>query len=325
MMFFYFSSKKTEIISYVNPDKFPEVIIENDSSSGIIAVTSEGCSGPLLSAGNYHFDCENVYYKETIVEGLDIPTFRNIGWSGYAKDRKNVFYEGIKIDQADTKTFISVNAGVFRDKNHGYYKGKIIDLSEVRGLTDFLSSNIGGNSLGESYYEYMGDVYFWSDGGGQAVAEMIMTELDFNSFQTIVGNCVWDHDEYKFDPCSHFAKDNHKVYYEDAEIKEADPNTFELIKSDVENAFGKDGKNVFLNAFKLEDADPETFEVLSENYEKDKNNVYLGEWKLEEADPKTFEVADDEKKLAKDDENYFWGSRMVSKKKFKEILEKDEE
>lgn len=78
-------------------------------------------------------------------------------------------------------------------------------------------------------------------------------------------------------------------------VKDADTETFETIKNDINKNLGKDKNNVFKDASILEHADPNTFEQVKEYYWKDKNNVYLLQFggtdnRIENADPKTFKV-----------------------------------
>lgn len=81
-------------------------------------------------------------------------------------------------------------------------------------------------------------------------------------------------------------------------VNEADAETFETIKHEINITLGKDKNHVFKDASILEHADPSTFEQVKEYYWKDKKNVYLLQFggtdcRIKNADPKTFKVIKD--------------------------------
>ena len=107
---------------------------------------------------------------------------------------------------------------------------------------------------------------------------------------------------------SGYEEKNGKIYYkwihggnwtlENTLVKDADAETFETIKNDINIHLGKDKNYVFKDASILEHADPKTFDQVKEYYWKDKNNVYLLQFgdtdsRIKNADPKTFKVIKD--------------------------------
>ncbi len=94
-----------------------------------------------------------------------------------------------------------------------------------------------------------------------------------------------------------YSTDEYAVYYNDKKIEGADPETFELISSEVWGYYdaielAKDKYNVYINSKPWDEVDPESFEVLGRRYYKDKFNIYFEDKKIEEAEPESFTVPD---------------------------------
>lgn len=106
--------------------------------------------------------------------------------------------------------------------------------------------------------------------------------------------------------CTGYTKKDGKVYIRHSkilsrigvqylEVKNADCETFEVIKNNLKIDLALDKNYVFLNTSILELADPNTFEQVKGYYWKDQKNVYLLQFgsvnaRIIDADPKTFEV-----------------------------------
>lgn len=142
-----------------------------------------------------------------------------------------------------------------------------------------------------------------------------------------------------------FADKNNNIYFNDVKVKNADPETFSIIKHkdasgyELTSKYAKDKNNVYesyciaspdpnyvdkdpsttdygegyiSDCFVeiLYGADPNTFEVLNQNWAKDKNNVYFyvvtGKTKIvNEADVKTFDIVG-QSDYAKDKNNVYF-------------------
>ncbi len=105
-----------------------------------------------------------------------------------------------------------------------------------------------------------------------------------------------------------YEKKDGKVYYkwihggnmskETTLVEDADAETFEVIKNDVDLDLGKDKNYVFLELAKLK-ADPATFEQIEGYYWRDKDNVYMLQYgspdnnAVKGAEPRTFQVIKD--------------------------------
>jgi len=218
----------------------------------------------------------------------------------------------------------NVTLNIYRDLFNGYSKNfvitrDLIDNSERRQYYAFLTAGMGGEELGSNYYLYDGKVYYWHDGGGQAVPLMDYLDINPDEFKIIDTGCIWDKERYKFNICDSFIKDTKKVFCNSYELEGASPDTFELISKRDRNNLSRDNSYVFYGNIKIENADLDTFKVLSDNYEKDKEGVYFKEWEIKGADPTTFRVVSDKNALAKDKNNFFIGTEKVNESEFEKM------
>lgn len=167
---------------------------------------------------DFHFikDKNNVYYQGEKIEGADSNTFKAVQYNYYFKDKNNVYYKEQKIKGVDPDTFEVLGYRYSKDKNNVYnYKEKI-------------------------------------------------EGADPDTFE------ILKHD---------YSKDKNNVYYQGKKIKDADSATFEVLNSIYcQDSYSKDKSNVYYEGKKIKDADPVTFELsnkLNVNYDaKDKNHKY---------------------------------------------------
>jgi hypothetical protein len=93
-----------------------------------IGVISRKC-GDLGLIGGYYFRCDNnIYHIDTLLEDADSGTFIPVGvTSNYAKDSKNVYFDGKIVIGADPTTF-SIGDGInTHDSRYTYRFGKRIE------------------------------------------------------------------------------------------------------------------------------------------------------------------------------------------------------
>lgn len=277
-----------------------------------------------LGDGYFYFG-NNGYYYGKLIEGADGSELENLGL-GYAKDNKKVFFQGIEIENADAETFKERErfVPIFSDKNHGYYDGKRLTLSEADELGEFLSKGIGGKDLGNNYREYNGRIYYWDTAGGQAVASMVPVDANLETFVSVDNSyCQWNRTITKYDPCRRFGKDDKKVFYESFELEDADPATFQIL----EGMFTKDKNYVFYDTQKVEGIDSGTFQTMGMGqYGKDDSIVIYRNTKIGGADPQTFEVLHEEyciayaNSLARDKEGYYSHELKITKDEFDKFV-----
>lgn len=80
--------------------------------------------------GDYGKDKKNVYYEGKKVKNADAKTFEILGYTPeyrsmaicyfYGKDEKNIYYRGEVLKEADVKTFKVSGAYEAEDKNYNY-------------------------------------------------------------------------------------------------------------------------------------------------------------------------------------------------------------
>lgn len=276
-------------------------------------------------------DSEYVKYEGKIIEKADSAEFEYLG-AGYAKDDKTVFYKGVELEGADAKQFKRVRVGenVFADQYRLYFYGETLSSEEKQQTLDFLHDHIGGEDLGNSYSRYRNRIFFWDDGGGQAVPEMVLIDVDPETFVSMDNEyCEWDGKESTYDPCARYGKDVNKVFRYWFQVKGADPGTFQVL----DGAFAKDKDFIFYDGKKLDGFDSATFQVLGlGQYGKDENNVVYAGRNIVGADPKTFEVLHERyclayrNALARDKDNYYAREKRITEEQFHDRLasEKDE-
>lgn len=99
----------------------------------LVILTLTGCDPKYNNEGDavyYEYWNEaNGSHKDKIEEA-DPKTFRILKFRRYAKDKKNVFYNGGVIAGADVSTFEAIDAYFARDKNTGYYCSDSVKSSD---------------------------------------------------------------------------------------------------------------------------------------------------------------------------------------------------
>jgi hypothetical protein len=197
----------------------------------------------------------------------------------------------------------------------------LIDNSERREYFLFMDAGEGGEDLGNNYRKFRGKLYYWDDGGGQAVPSMVPIDADPASFESFVSKyCPWP-DEEKFNRCERYGKDRKHVFSSWLLIKEADPETFVLLGSGYKlgGGYGKDKNYAFYGTDKILNSDAKSFEIIGNKYAKDKNGVYYWESAIKGADPSTFKLVDTKRDLAKDKNSYYWRDEKITPEKFKDF------
>ncbi len=208
--------------------------------------------------------------NEKVDEALPIITEKEID-SKYVVKGESVFFDGIKINNADPATFEVLSKIYAKDKNYVYHQGNIIEKADP--------STFG--TLNESYSKDKNYVYF-----GRSIIE----KADLSTFEALSED---------------YGKDQNNVYSWHNVFKEADLSTFESLGK----SYAKDKNNVYCRSSAIEKADLSTFEALSETYTKDKNHVYRTGKIIEGTDPSTFEILDTN--YTKDQNYvYYWGKRV---------------
>ena len=291
------------------------------------------------SYSNYIKDRNNVYFvdnkngKVKIVKNADKNTFQIVN-GNYGVDRKNVYYDGEKLDSVGIEGLKIFGDNYLKDNKNVYEiyttDDEKIKIRAIKNLNIDVASF--ENILKEAFYKDKNSVYY-----------VDMTE-DKQELKKLEGA-----DADTFEP-GIFSKDKNSVYVDKQRLEGVSPKGFEILDNDLN--FIKDYKNVFYldraddgitfipRVQNIEGVDVATLESVGKSsfkdYFKDKNNVYivaserefisadsintkLNFYKLIGANPKTFELIDN---FGKDDKNvYFLDKKLkgIDAKTFEEI------
>ena len=318
---YYFSNGKIEKIN-LNIDVNSLVFLDNNSSS---------YSSYIKDKNNVYF-VDNKNGKVRIVKNADKNTFQIVN-GNYGVDRKNVYYDGEKLDSVGIEGLEIFDDNYLKDSKNVYEIYTTDDgKTKIRTIKN-LNIDVASfeNIFKEVFYKDKNSVYY-----------VDMTE-DKQELKKLEGA-----DADTFEP-GIFSKDKNSVYVDKQRLEGVSPKGFEILDNDLN--FIKDYKNVFYldraedgitfipRVQNTEGVDVATLESVGKSffkdYFKDKNNVYivaserpistdsintkLNFYKLIGANPKTFELIDN---FGRDDKNvYFLDKKLkgIDAKTFEEI------
>ena len=309
---YYFSNGKINKTN-LNIDVNSLVFLDNNSSS---------YSSYIKDRNNIYF-VDNENGKVKIVKNADKNTFQIVN-GNYGVDRKNVYYNGEKLDSVGIEglkifddNYLKDNKNVYEIYTTDYEKIKIRAIKNLN--IDVASFE---NILKGTFYKDKNSVYYIDtaedkqelkklEGADADTFEPGIFSKDKNS--VFIGNQKLKGVSSKgfeiLDNEFNFVKDYKNVYYLDREsdgitykvkvldTKGVDIPSFEFL-GDFYNKYYKDKNNIyFLNdrddkmkLEKLNYADPKTFEIINGNFARDDKNLYIFGYKLDGIDPKTFET-----------------------------------
>mgnify|MGYP000919155293 CR=1 FL=1 len=293
---YYFSNGKINKIN-LNIDVNSLVFFDNNSSS---------YSSYIKDRNNVYF-VDNKNEKVKIVKNADKNTFQIVN-GNYGVDRKNVYYDGEKLDSVGIEGLKIFDDSYLKDNKNVYEIYTTDDgKTKIRTIKN-LNIDVASfeNILKEAFYKDKNSVYY-----------VDMTE-DKQELKKLEGA---DADTFEL---GIFSKDKNSVYVDKQRLKGVSPKGFEILDNDLN--FIKDYKNVFYldraddgitfipRVQNIEGVDVATLEFAGgyySKYYKDKNNVYFMDnrdgkikfKKLSYVNPKTFEMVDNT--FARDDKNLY--------------------
>ena len=250
----------------------------------------------LTSCNSHEIDGDKVYFVITneavgknkiLIRGADAETFKELEHSKYGIDKQNVYYEALKLVDADPKTFVALLDNYGKDEKFAYR-----DAKKINGADSKTFEVIEGGPYSKDNKDY----YFDTIG---------LNVTDYNSFKIIrkdfdLGFFAKDMTHYylaeKKYPLADYEsfinlgngyfKDKLNVYHLDSIVEQVDPATFMII----DWKWQKDKSTYFYKGKPMTIVDYNTFAALQIDYAKDKNNVYYFDKIVEGADPVTFKV-----------------------------------
>ena len=310
---YYFSNGKIEKIN-LNIDVNSLVFLDNNNSS---------YSSYIKDRNNVYF-VDNKNGKVRIVKNADKNTFQIVN-GNYGVDRKNVYYDGEKLDSVGIEGLKIFDDNYLKDNKNVYEiyttDDEKIKIRAIKNLNIDVASF--ENIFKEAFYKDKNSVYY-----------VDMTE-DKQELKKLEGA-----DADTFEP-GIFSKDKNSVFIGNQKLEGVSSKGFEIL--DNEFNFVKDYKNVYyldresdgitykVKVLDTKGVDIPSFEFLGDSYNKyfkDKDNIYflndkddkIEFEKLAGANPKTFEIVDDY--FARDDKNvYFFNKKVigVDAKTFEEV------
>ena len=293
---YYFSNGKINKIN-LNIDVNSLVFFDNNSSS---------YSSYIKDRNNIYF-VDNKNGKVKIVKNADKNTFQIVN-GNYGVDRKNVYYNGEKLDSVGIEGLKIFDDNYLKD-NKNVYEIYTTDDEKIK-IRAIKNLNIDVASFEdifkEAFYKDKNSVYY-----------VDMTE-DKQELKKLEGA---DADTFEL---GIFSKDKNSVFIDKQRLEGVSPKGFEILDNDLN--FIKDYKNVFYldraddgitfipRVQNIEGVDVATLEFAGGHYSKyykDKNNVYFMDnrdgkikfKKLSYVNPKTFEMVDNT--FARDDKNIY--------------------
>lgn len=265
----------------------------------------------------YYKDKNNIYFlndrddkmKLEKLNYADPKTFEIIN-GNFARDDKNLYNFGYKMDGIDPKTFEALNYEMIKDKNGVYFLENISEENENSEIKT-RKLNLKGLDLrsfkkvddSDYYFKDKNSIYYEDSGNLHKIEN-----ADLKTFKDLDYN---------------FAKDKNNIYYKNKKLDGIDAASFEKIVFNFikdKNRLYKIDEDEEKNEIKLipinEKVNLENFEEIGGNYYKDdKNLYYFGEnefKKIEGADPNSFKYENENYTfIAKDKNNvYFEGEKV---------------
>jgi len=200
----------------------------------------------------YFGDDKNIYYFDESdfkkLDRADINSFERIEYTGFFKDKNNIYYDGEKIEGIDMNSIEVINGMCIKDKNSVFYEGK-----KLRNISpDNFNIFDGGISYDKILVDKNG-AYKLLENENQKdkIIPLDSKNIDLKTLERI---------DSPMDSSNYF-KDKNGVYFLNGEkfvkINGADIDTFEVTMS---GKYGKDRNNVYFEGKKMEGKNPKKFE-----------------------------------------------------------------
>ena len=238
---------------------------------------------------SYGKDKNNVYYLGEKIKGTDAKSFEVILEPSnlvqmYSKDKNGIFIGGRKIKEADLKTFERLSGTTYysKDRNNLYYREVKIDKIDKENLQILYSDGIDVVKNGNRIF---------AEGEKLNIKSPETFEIILSKYYN-VPNLIYGKDDKNVYVISKSTKFDET--YSSKIIKNADVNSFEVMKN---NMYTKDKNNIYFtrdNTIKLEGADKDSF-VIQENendFSYDKNSVYFMGKKINGISSSEFRIID---------------------------------
>ena len=243
-----------------------------------------------ISTTPYAKDMKNVYWNGEKLPDADAATFKRIMNTDYGADNKNAYFQSQKLYDVDMESFRVLKHNLAADKNYIYSKASVLDSLRTN-FSYYAEFVISGDNIYEEYEDL-----------DPATLEIIKSKN-----HRAMNKC----DEYmsgKEETVNEYFNiyDDDIKYNNGNNLKGVDMETFKILNI----CYAKDTTMVFCVFNEVTGADPETFRELHQFTGKDKHAVYSGWKQILYADPNSFEMLN--RRYGKDDTNVFFDELKVS-------------
>ena len=200
----------------------------------------------------YFGDDKNIYYFDESdfkkLDRADINSFERIEYTGFFKDKNNVYYDGEKVEGIDMNSIEVINGMCIKDKNSVFYQGKKLEKISSNNFNYF----DGGMSYDIILVDKNGSYKLMeNENQKDKIIPLDSKNIDLKTLERI---------DSPMDSSNYF-KDKNGVYFLNGEkfvkINGADIDTFEVTMS---GKYGKDRNNVYFEGKKMEGENPKKFE-----------------------------------------------------------------
>ena len=202
----------------------------------------------------YFGDDKNIYYFDESdfkkLDRADINSFERIEYTGFFKDKNNVYYDGEKVEGIDMNSIEVINGMCIKDKNSVFYEGK-----KLRNISpDNFNIFDGGLSYDKILVDKNGIYKFIETEDNKKAIEVTRLDskgIDLETLERITSPM----------DSSNYFKDKNGVYFIDGnkfvKINGADKDSFRVT---MRGKYGKDKNNVYFEGKKMEGKNPQEFE-----------------------------------------------------------------
>ena len=200
----------------------------------------------------YFGDDKNIYYFDENdfkkLDNADVNSFERIEYTGFFKDKNNVYYDGEKVEGIDMNSIEVINGMCIKDKNSVFYQGKKLEKISSNNFNYF----DGGMSYDIILVDKNGSYKLMeNENQKDKIIPLDSKNIDLKTLERI---------ESTMDSSNYF-KDKNGVYFLNGEkfvkINGADIDSFEVTMS---GKYGKDRNNVYFEGRKMEGENPKKFE-----------------------------------------------------------------
>lgn len=216
-----------------------------------------------------------VLHQGRKIKKADCTSFEVLdGHSFIARDKNFVFNAWNAVNkEIDRNTFQELGDGYFVDRSIAYYDYE----TSLRPLKGGINRDF--QVLGNGYARDAAYGYYFGRVIKKCERPMALQQIDQSKLlKDRSRSCA---------VC--MVTDGERVFFESAELKGADPETW----CEIGRGFSKDAKSIYYRSQKLGGATPDNWRIIENHYSTNGVKVYEMGWALENADLATFEILSD--------------------------------